>query len=301
MARRLCLVTGTDRRMFAQLLLLGGSLRRHSPDTVLHVCDFGLTEPQRAYVRRRYVLLDKPADIQPRHPWDYKANLGRYTAGVACDAVIWIDVDMIVVDDIAAPLQELLEAMIVDQHALAVADSGVSIRDQLAAEPAESYAKLLQNFDQSGPYLNSGFFLCRAPGFLDVWAQQTAMMSFEKLYEQNAFNLVALGSPRQVRLLDRFRWNLVANELPAVRIEVANGSAMVNGPTGRTLILHATSTDRARDLVEITIPMKFNDKPFSTTVRMIGKPPELLSFQHQLTVEAIQAESTQLIDCGVWP
>ena len=79
---RICLVTGTDSGMFSQLLLLGGSLRRYSPNIALHVCDFGLTEAQRAYIRRRYVLLDKPTDIQPRHPWDYKANLGRYVAAV---------------------------------------------------------------------------------------------------------------------------------------------------------------------------------------------------------------------------
>src|SRR4051812_22509128 len=144
MPRRLCLVTGVDDRMFPQLLLLAGSLRRHSPDLILHICDFGLTEAQRAYARRRFVLLDKPADVQPRHPWDYKANLGRYTGAVPCDAVIWIDADMVVVADIAAPLQELLEAMIRDGHAVGVAESGVTVGAQLAAEPTPSYAKLMQ-------------------------------------------------------------------------------------------------------------------------------------------------------------
>lgn len=301
MARKLCLVTGVDTTMFPQLLLLGGSLRRHSPDLALHVCDFGLTEPQRAYVRRRFVLLDKPADIRPRHPWDFKANLGRYTAAVPCDAVIWIDADMIVVADIARPLQELLEAMIADQQAVAVADSGFTIGGHMAGNPAPSFDALMNGLDHSAPYLNSGFFLCRAPGFLEIWAAQTARMSFELLYEQNAFNLVVLGSRRQVRVIDRFRWNLVANELPAAGVEVANGTATVTGPAGRCLIVHATSSNRARDLVQMNFPMKFNGRPFSTTVRMIGRPPELLSFQHELTLEAIHAESAQLIDCGVWP
>jgi hypothetical protein len=298
---RICLVTGTDSGMFSQLLLLGGSLRRYSPNIALHVCDFGLTEAQRAYVRRRYVLLDKPTDIQPRHPWDYKANLGRYVAAVPSDAVVWIDLDMIVLSDIEAPLQELLAAMIADGQAVAVADSGVGIGEQLAAEPAPSYAGLVQRFDQSAPYLNSGFFLCRAPQFLDVWSKQTAVMSFEKLYEQNAFNLTVLGSPSQVRILDRFRWNLVANDLEFARIDASASPIRVVGPTAQALIVHATSTDRARDLVELTIPLSYNGREFSTKVRMIRRPQELLPFQQQLLIESIHAESTPLIDCGAWP
>lgn len=301
MPSTICLVTGVDQNMFPQLLLLAGSLRRHSPALALHVCDFGLTEAQRTYVRRRHVLLDKPADIKPRHPWDYKANLARYLTAVAADAAVWIDADMIVLTDLVAPLQELLGEMERDGHAVAVAESGVTVAEQLAAEPAPSYATLVQRFDQSAPYLNSGFFVCRARGFLDVWAAQTAIMSFEKLYEQNAFNLVVLGSRQQVRVLDRFRWNLVANDLDQARINASADGVSITGPTGRTLILHATSTDRARDLVEISIPLSYNGKDFSTVVRMIKRPAELLPFQQQVTIEAVHAESTQLIDCGVWP
>lgn len=200
MPRTLCLVTGVDTGMFFQLLLLGESLRRHSPGLTLHVCDFGLTEPERAYVRQRFALLDAPPDVEARHPWDYKARLGRYVACVPCDAVVWIDADMIVLDDIDVPLQALCEEMLANDYALAAPDIGMSIGEQLAADPAPSYAHLVKDFDASTPYLSSGFFMCRASGFLDVWAQQTALMNFEMLYEQNAFNLTALGSRRQVRL-----------------------------------------------------------------------------------------------------
>lgn len=301
MPSTICLVTGVDQKMFPQLLLLAGSLRRYSPALSLHVCDFGLTEAQRTYVRRRHVLLDKPADIKPRHPWDYKANLARYVTAVAADAVVWIDADMVALADLAGPMQELMGAMERDGHAVAVAESGVNIGNQLAGEPAPSYATLVQRFDQSAPYLNSGFFVCRARGFLDVWAAQTAVMSFEKLYEQNAFNLVVLGSPKQVRVLDRFRWNLVANDLDSARIETSGTTARVTGPTAQALILHVTSTDRARDLVELNIPLSYNGREFSTQIRMIKRPAELLPYQQQLAIEAIHAESTLLIDCGVWP
>lgn len=301
MLHRLPLVTGVDAGMFSQLLLLGGSLRRYSPRLALHVCDFGLTEAQRAYVRRRYVLLDKPAEIRARHPWDYKANLGRYVAAVPCDAFVWIDADMIVLDDIHAPLQALFHAMRADGHVVAVADSGITIGEHQAMEPAPSYAILVSGFDPSAPYLNSGFFLCGSRGFLDVWAAQTAIMNLEKLFEQNAFNLTILGSRRQVRILDRFRWNLVANELPSANIEISPGHVAITGPAGPVLILHATSTNRSRDLVEQAIAIEVNGRPFTTTARMIRNPPALLSFQHELTVEAIRSEGAALVECGVWP
>lgn len=301
MLRRLSLVTGVDAGMFSQLLLLGGSLRRYSPGLALHVCDFGLTEAQRAYVRRRHVLLHKPPEIRARHSWDYKANLGRYVAALSCDASVWIDADMIVLRDIEAPLQALFQAMRADGHVVAAADSGVNIGVHQALEPAPSYAMLVSGFDPSAPYLNSGFFLCAARGFLDVWAAQTAIMHFEKLYEQNAFNLTVLGSRRQVRILDRFRWNLVANDLPSANIEVSPGHVAITGPAGPALMLHATSTHRSRDLVQQAMEIEVNGRPVTTSVRMIRNPPALLSFQHELTVEAIRREAAALVECGVWP
>jgi len=298
--RTLCLVTGVDKGMFFQLLLLGESLRRHSPGLTLHVCDFGLTAPQRAYIRRRFALLDKPPDIEVRHPWDCKARLGRYVAGISCDAVVWIDADMIVLSDIDAPLQTLCEAMIADDHALAAPDIGMSIGAQLAADPAPSYAELLQVFDPSTPYLSSGFFMCRSVGFFEVWTQQTALMNFEMLYEQNAFNLTALGSRRQVRILDRLRWNLAANELQSMKIEMSDGALAVTGPTGPALILHATSDDRPKDLLMMTTSLHVDDRRFEATVRMISRPPELLAVQREMTGQAMAAEAATLVACGVW-
>jgi hypothetical protein len=298
--RKLCLVTGVDEAMFFQLLLLGESLRRHSPSFALHVCDFGLTEPQRAYVHRRFVLLDKP-DIAARHPWDYKARLGRYVAGTSCDAVVWIDADMIVLGDLEAPLQTLLAEMLADDHALAAPDIGMSIGEQLAADPAPSYAALVQGFDPATPYLSSGFFMCRADGFFEVWAQQTALMNFEMLYEQNAFNLTALGSRAQVRILDRFRWNLGANDLQAQKIELSDGALAVTGPSSPALILHATSDDRPNDLLMMTTTVPFDGRTFEATMRMIARPPPVLDFQREMAGRAMEAEAGPLVDCGVWP
>lgn len=245
------------------------------------------------------MLLDKP-DIEARHPWDYKARLGRYIAGIACEAVVWIDADMILLDGLSAPLQALLEEMLADDKALAAPDTSLSIGAQLAADPAPSYAALVTGFDPATPYLSSGFFLCRADGFFEVRAQQTALMNFETLYEQNAFNLTALGSRGQVRILDCFRWNLGAADLQAQKVEGANGTLAVTTSTGPALILHATSDDRPNDLVMMTTAVPVDGREFEATLRMIARPPPVLDFQREMTGQAAMSEAAALIQCGVW-
>jgi hypothetical protein len=240
-----------------------------------------------------------PLGIAARHPWDYKCQLDRYTAAVDWDALVWLDVDMMVLSDIEPALNELRETMLAETRVVAVADSGRTIGEQLAAEPAPAYAALLQGMDQSAPYLNSGFFMCRSRGFLDVWARQTALMQLEVLFEQNAFNLTVLGSRQQVLVLDRFRWNLVANDLDFAKIEVCGDCLAVTGPAGRALILHATSP-RETDLFATVQPVSVNGRDYTSRVRMIGRPEELLSFQVKLMHEILQAEAGLLMECGVW-
>ena len=236
--------------MFFQLLLLGESLRRHSPGLTLHVCDFGLTAPQRAYVRRRFALLDKPPDVEVRHPWDYKARLGRYVAGISCDAVVWIDADMIVLDDIDAPLQALCEEMLADDYALAAPDIGMSIGEQLAADPAPSYAAAGAGLRpvHAVPQLRLLHVpverLPRRLGAADRADELRDALRAERLQSDGA-RLAPAGPD-----LDRFRWNLAANELQSKKIEMSDGAATVTGPAGPALILHATSDDRPKDLAD---------------------------------------------------
>ncbi|HTR86438.1 MAG TPA: hypothetical protein VMI56_18290 [Reyranella sp.] len=302
MSARICLVTGVDHGMFDQLLLLGGSLRRYSPSLKLHVLDFGLTEPQRRFVAERYGLLDRPADMAARrHPWYYKAAMGRYLANTPCDAAVWIDADMIALSDLAPPLLQLYAEMETRNEAIAVADSGMTIAQQLAHDPAAHYASLVKSLDTSAPYVNSGLFLCRSSEFLDRWSAQTEAMAFEMLFEQNAFNLVALAHRHQVKVIDRFRWNLVANELDRAQLSIAGHEISATGPAGQVLILHATSTNRARDLSHIDFPLRANGQPFSIKVRMISWIPELLAFQKELTLETIRQDGELLMKCGAWP
>jgi hypothetical protein len=302
MSPRISLVTGVDHAMFDQLLLLGGSLRRHSPGMPLHVLDFGLTEAQRSFIRRRYVLVDKPADIGVRrHPWYYKAAIGRYMANLSWDAVVWIDADMFAVADLGPPLLTLFNEMQQGGHTIAAAHSGFTIAQQLAHDPAPHYAQLVRQFDMTAPYLGGGLFLCRSAEFLGRYTAQTDAMSYEMLFEQNAFNLVALGDRRQVRVLDQLRWNLAANELDRLRIAVSGPEIAITGGAEPALILHATSTDRANDLIDDLLPLEANGQAFKIKVRMIKRPQELFDFQRQLTIETIKQDADALLECGAWP
>lgn len=295
----ICVVTGADFRQFEQLFLLMGSLRRYCPGLALHVCDFGLTDPQRHFLRRKGMLLEMPAGMEGRpHPWHYKAALGRYVAGLSWDAVVWLDADLIVLTDIGPRLAELYAGMRECGHILAVAGTGATIGEQLTIERAPHFADLVARFelDRRALYVNSGFFLCRSAEFLLQWSALCDTMPMEVLFEQNAFNLVALAKPGGVRIVDLLQWNLCGNHLGMARIEASRQAAVVMGPQGPAHILHATSTHRTRDLVFVTMNVTVDGIAAAASLKMIGHPPGLRDFQQLLVAEAIGADFPLLVE-----
>jgi hypothetical protein len=115
-------VTGVDHRMFDQLFPLMGSMRRYCPGTRLWVCDFGLTGQQKDLLHRMGVLLEMPAGLgRYDHAWYYKGALGRYVATLCTEALVWIDVDIVVVCDIVPRIRQINASMAVDGDILAAA------------------------------------------------------------------------------------------------------------------------------------------------------------------------------------
>jgi len=298
----ICVVTGSDYRQFGQLFLLMGSLQRYCPGLKLHVCDFGLTEPQRRFLRRKGVLLEMPAGMAGRsHPWHYKAALGRYVAGLGWDAVVWLDADLIVLTDIGPLLAELYLGMRERGHILAVAGTGATIGQQLTIEKAPHFADLVVRFnlDRGAIYLNSGFFMCRSAEFLQQWSALCDTMAIEILFEQNAFNLVALTKPGGVQVVDLLRWNLCGNHLGMARVEASREGAVVMGPQGPAHILHATSSHAARDLHMADVNVTVDGTAFIARLRMISHPAGLRDFQQVLVAEAIATGARLLIESGL--
>ena len=295
----ICVVTGTDHRQFEQLFLLRGSLQRYCPGLRLHVCDFGLTDPQRHFLRRKGILLEMPAGMAGRpHPWHYKAALGRYVAGLGWDAVVWLDADLIVLTDIGPLLAELYAGMRERGQILAVAGTGATIGQQLTIEKAPHFADLVTRFnlDRHALYFNSGFFMCRSAEFLQQWSALCDTMTIEVLFEQNAFNLVALTKPGGVQVVDLLRWNLCGNHLGMARVEASARAAVVTGPQGPAHILHATSPHGARDLLMADVKVTVDGIVFTARVRMISHPAGLRDFQQVLVAEAIAADARLLME-----
>ncbi len=296
------LVTGTDYRQFEQLFLLIGSLRRYCPGVVLHVCDFGLTDGQRAYIRERHVLLDKPNSLpksQP-HPWYYKGAIAHYVAPVVGNAVVWIDADMFVLTDIQPHLDRVYAEMRARGRLVAAAAHDTTVAEGLVSEPAPFGAALMRDYDLDVPLLNSGFWMCRSREFMRRYADLTLKMPMEKLFEQNAFNFTVIENPGCLHPLDRFQWNLVANDLHQVNVDVSNDRVTTSGERGPAYILHATSTNRGRDLYRVRIPLSAEGKRVDLELRMIRTPAALLEFQKGLVLRTLKEEAPYLLRHRVW-
>jgi hypothetical protein len=290
-------VTGVDHWMFDQLFPLMGSMQRYCRGVTLWVCDFGMTGQQKTLLRRMGVLLEMPASLGPfGHAWYYKGALGRYTAGLDTEAVVWIDVDMILLCDIAPAIHSLNASMAGRGEVLAAA-ACETIGEQLSIDPAPRYASLSAGLHPNTRYLNSGFFLCRSAAFLERWFQLCTSMPVEKLFEQNAFNLTALAQPDRVRILDMLIWNMCGQHVPAARIEASGVDLLVSGAHGPTLLLHATSNRRG-DVVVQRLRLRINTTVFAVVMKAFTAPEALRIFQRELFMDSLAENFPQLTECG---
>ena len=295
-------VTGVDEIFFNQIFLLLGSLQRSSPGISLYVCDFGLSERQREFLRQKRMLLEVPAGIgNRRHVWEYKAALVRYVADLHAECVVWLDADLIALSDIAALMGELNARMQQDIHTVAAPSVG-TIEEQLAVglrTNAPHYARLVAECGPDIAYLSSGIFLCRSAELLSRWEQITLMMPLELLYEQNAFNLAARESAQSIRLMEPLIWNPSGQDMHLVTAERSGPSLAVSGPKGKCHILHVTSTNRARDLVLFGLTFRFDGIEYSPQIRMMRYPEVVFEYQQEIIKEAILADFRLLAACGL--
>jgi hypothetical protein len=292
-------VTGVDSRMFGQLCLLLGSVCRNSPSVWLHVCDLGLTEPQRAYLRRSKRLLERPAGRPLRHAWYGKAALGDYTDCLNADFVVWLDADLIILNDIVPLVHRLCAEMQAKDQIIAAAGSDALPLGDLSLDQAPGFRRAMTALDLKSPYLNSGFVICRSREFLVRWAALCDGLPYELLFEQNAFNLAAYEQPKRIHLLDPWVWNLCGTAFRSAHI-MPNGQGLaVIGHSGRVNILHATSSERAKDLCVCYLPVKVNDRLFRPRFKIITCFEALVNYQFRLVIEFITAEAPALIACGL--
>jgi len=292
-------VTGVDRAMFFQLFPLLESLRRNSPGTTLHVCDFGLSAAQAAFLRAKGVLLERPDQEKlPPHPWYDKARLGAYIARLGDRPVVWLDSDIIVLDDFPAAMRGLCAAMAEQGSWLAAASAG-SVGDSLPGGSGPHFRALMANADLTLPYFQAGLFLCRSAAFLRRWNRLCAAMPMELLFEQSAFNHAAMDLDGATTVLDPLVWNLPAHDVEAAGVAIAGERLAITTAAGPAHVLHLTSIDRARDLCAMQLWLSVGGVEIRPTVRMMNHPKPLLEFQVALTAAAIMGEWQALDTAGV--
>ena len=77
------LITGATNRYFLMVCILIRSLRKWvSVQDRTYILDFGLSEPQRLYLKKRGLLLDRPPYLAGgAHPYFYKASMAEFEFG----------------------------------------------------------------------------------------------------------------------------------------------------------------------------------------------------------------------------
>jgi hypothetical protein len=249
---KIAYVTGSDSDLFANACMLFHSFAEHMPGQTLRICDFGMEERHRRFFEGLGVLIPRPPSLPAfDHPLYGKAAVLDYVEGDV-DALVWLDTDMVVVRPFHGEVAALAAAMDEDIGAAICTDAGgLSIGALIEAaqrnEPAVGTgtdALEAANIDPSRPYLNTGFFVLSDKPLARAWRDLVWSRPVEPLFEQNAFNALAYGPGRSLRVLDPAVWNVHGDLLDrALR------------PGGDERLLHATSHGRHHTHQDFSLPL----------------------------------------------
>jgi len=267
MGRQIRFVTGGDRHYFALILTLLGSFGRQMPGERLWVCDFGLADEQKRFLRELGVLLEAPVGLgRGTHPWICKSSIGSYMGDAEFDALVWLDADMIVVRPLVDHLTYLLEVMQAGQHDAAVAGHlpEESLAQMAAMYRAPQFARHLREFSLPGhlPYVNSGFLLTTSCEVLDDWRGLTKAARGDILFEQHSLNVAVYRRPHGPLVLDPRVWNL--NNYPLHRTYRSEGGEVYGDTSLPVNVLHITAQEHTLR------PFKLDKFIIEQTVRMTG-------------------------------
>ncbi|MGN7612331.1 hypothetical protein ACQZV8_09625 [Magnetococcales bacterium HHB-1] len=263
-------VTGADAGYFTVLSPLLLSFEVFSPQAQLFVCDFGLTQEQCRFLAAKGQLLPIPTHLpKDLHPFYYKASLYHYTRLHDFDALVWVDGDTLITDDIHKKVIKKVAEMAAEGSVVAAcADTTGTIGDFLRRFDGVNsgivpFAQALdkQNISTAHPYLNSAVFIIRKRDFLRTWAKEAFEIDHHLLFEQNLFNLLAYGRFAPMTLLDAKVWNVHDLLLDQLSLQSQSGTSkapfLVYLGDKRTVVLHATSFQgRAAKRQFVKIPLQ---------------------------------------------
>jgi len=229
----LVFVTGGDSGFFPTLLCLLQSFSERIAGKPLFVCDFGFRPAEQEFLRRRDLLLERPALLPPGlHPYQYKSALVMYlrerSLGLAPgDTIIWLDGDLVMMNaslgDYAGVAAELAELDL--DVAICASPTGHTVGDEIASLlalglKAEPFARVAADaaIDLGRPYCSSGFFFCRSADLLQRWCNLALATEHHTIIDQNMLNVAMHRSLRLPLLLDCDIWQAQFRALDAVRL-----------------------------------------------------------------------------------
>ncbi|MGH7125159.1 MAG: hypothetical protein ACREFI_12355 [Stellaceae bacterium] len=308
---RLCFVTGATRAFFPTLTVLLQSFTERIGGARLHVCDYGLGDGQREFLRRRGLLLDRPPALPlAMHPLREKAALMAFLrhAGVdpgSFDAVIWLDADLTLTTCSLADFEALAGAMIAGDVDIAASPQGTfaellgSLR-RLNSKTAPIERLLAEHaVDSARAYYSSGIFVCRARGFLEDWLELTMSVEDHAVLDQNVFNVLIQRTGKRVLELDIDIWQAQGETLDRLRVERGGAG---DGPSvfldERVVkILHATSPTTRHLFVGIA-SFCVSDLVLDGAFKLL-RPRPLMGLQLELLARFMTAHRAELLALGL--
>jgi len=299
-------VTGGDARYFLTILAFLEGLGGRFPPEQTRVCDFGLTDGQRDFLRTTGLLLERPAILPPgAHPYLCKGHLSEYCAGEAWGNLLWLDGDMLLGALDLAVVESLADDLRRSGKTVAATGTmdGLSIgrtMDELRANghhvaPAEALLRE-RGVDPGLPYISSGLTLWVSRGLLALWGVACRSVSPHALWEQNVLNALAMSNPAAVEVLDARLWQV--HDAPLADVQAPDPQnpygLMLDGRPVMTV--HASS--RQGHHLDATLALNVRDHVLKGYLRTFVNPV-LQQRQLRNLAAAVNRHRDALVEIGV--
>jgi hypothetical protein len=301
-------VTGANSPYFLILCAFLESFSQFCEGERIHVCDFGLTAGQCAFLEELGMLRQRPSAIPGGlEPFYYKSSIGRYLESEAVERVVWIDCDCLILAPLSRRLHALSEELepFGDYVAVSSDQSGsieeFILRHKEDGEGTAPFGKLMGELglSTSPDYLNSAVFLVGSKRFLHDWHRLSFGTPRHLLFEQNIFNCLAYEGFAHLHILDADIWN--AHDLSLDRMEIVPGDPsapfQVLLDKERVFVAHATSyMQRAVSFKNMTLDVE--GMKLHGCFKFIRNPP-IRKLQLDYLFRFIQRNQDLLRECGV--
>ncbi|MBP2292145.1 hypothetical protein [Azospirillum rugosum] len=299
-------VTGCDAQYFITTLALLEGMRDRFPSAPIRVCDFGMTDGQREFLRAAGMLLDRPKILQPgAHPYLCKGHLSDYCAWEPWDNLLWLDSDLMLgaldlpavtamADGLRRAGKSLAATATIDRLSIG------GMLEELRAkgyyvEPAEAILRG-RGVDPDLPYISTGLMLWVSRGPLALWSTACRSVPQHALWEQNVLNMVMMKDPESVDVLDARLWQVYDAPLADVQTtdpQDPRGLLLDGRPV---MSVHASS--RQGHHLDADVAFNFGDHVLKGYLRTFANPT--LQQRHlRLLAAAVFRDQPALADIGV--